>query len=144
MLVGLALAPSAQAGDAEVRIKAAQSLDGPFSKQIFVDLDVGEKITAFYRVRSRGAERQEVRLGNTGDLDGYRVRWLSGKNDITDEVRMEDGFRFTSKAGTPRFFRTTIKRTATSDDETCIGTTVFQPMVFSELSTVAVNSLCSI
>jgi hypothetical protein len=132
-----------QAGDAPFKVRTAKEKGGPYKLVTRVNLDRGEKTTAWWRVRSQADETLALEF-NDDDTEyaGYRVRWFKHGDDATDAVK-GDGRPFNLDPGESKYFSAKIKRRASSENKTCLIGVAFDAVeVDQDLGYLGVNETC--
>jgi len=119
-LTGALAAAPAHALDLDWKNRVSTHKEGPYQQFKKIHLGVGHTKTVYWQVRSTGQNDHDLSFyTSTQPYGHYKVHWFKGKKEITNKVE-GSGYDFTLKAGTDRYFRSTIKRTQSSEDSGCV------------------------
>jgi hypothetical protein len=141
--------PVATAGGGEkfFKVRVAKQESGPYSVFQKVHIPVGEAKSAYFKVKNKANENLLHMNFNDNSPDpnpeDYNVRWFKGDNDISSQVKSEDGYPFTLKQDKPLIIRVKVKHLDPGDGA-CVDGEAAGDDVGDSIAVLGVNTLCTL
>lgn len=142
----VAAAPAQAGSPAEVTV--AKAVGGPYQENQSASVGEGKTKLFYWRVGATVTNDATAVFDDaaTGDSDtGYKISWYKGKkpkasNKISSDVK-NDGYEFSLKAGSVKYFTGKVKSVVPDPDPLCMGGQVEYFGYFSA-AYMSVNGAC--